>query len=64
MTEAQIRHQVQMFVSWLVVSFVVGVVVWAVLLALGLWTDPLPVFALAGVAVWVGDGLLYRWRRS
>lgn len=53
-----------MFVSWLLVSAVVGLVVWAGALALGWSFHPLPVFAFAGVATWAADGILYRWRRS
>lgn len=64
MTEAQLRHQVTLFVSWLVVSFVVGLVVWAGSLALGYSLHPLPLFAFAGVATWVVDGLVYRWKQS
>lgn len=64
MTEAQLRHQLQLFVSWLVASFVVALVVWAIALALGASPHPLPVFAFAGVGVWVVDGIAYRWRRS
>lgn len=63
-TEGQVRHQVQLFVCWLGVTFVVGLVVWAGALALGVSLHPLPVFAFAGVATWAADGILYRWRRS
>lgn len=64
MTEAQIKHACQMLVTLTVCTFVVGLVVWAVSLALGYNAPPLAVFGLSGVAVWVVDGMLYRWRRS